>query len=123
MSDTIRTALVVDDDPFIAELLTVLLESRGFVVDAAHDGIDAVELKRDYDVILLDLQMPVFDGERLTDYWQLTRPQILDRVIVLSGFSRRFEAKKLPTFASIGKPFDHDELLRLVEACAQRGSV
>lgn len=79
-----------------------------------------VELQRDYDVILLDLNMPVFDGERLTDYWKLTRPDVLDRVIVLSSYARRFDALRLPTFAAIGKPFDHHELLRLVDACVAR---
>lgn len=35
-----RTALVIDDDPFIAELLTILLENHGFLVDTQCDGID-----------------------------------------------------------------------------------
>ena len=60
-----RTALVVDDDPFISELLRVILENNKFDVDVASDGIHAVELTRRYDVILLDLNMPVFDGERM----------------------------------------------------------
>ena len=62
MSENARTALVIDDDCHIVELLTVLLESRGFTVDVLRDGIEAVELQRDYAVILLDLNMPVFDG-------------------------------------------------------------
>lgn len=120
MSAPARTALVVDDDPFLSELLTVLLESRGFTVDARSDGIQAVELERDYDVILLDLKMPVFDGESLTDYWQLTRPGILDRVIVLTGYSRRFDLRMPRTFGVLTKPFEHRELFDLVERCVGR---
>jgi CheY-like chemotaxis protein len=114
-----RTALVVDDDPFISELLRVILEGHAFDVDVANDGIHAVELTRPYDVILLDLNMPVFDGERLTEYWELTQPDILKRVIILSGYSNFTGERRLPqTFATIGKPFDHHELIQLVERCA-----
>jgi len=118
MSENARTALVIDDDCHIVELLTVLLESRGFTVDVLRDGIEAVELQRDYAVILLDLNMPVFDGERLTDYWKLTDPEILKRVIILSGYSRFAQGRLFETFATVQKPFAHGELLRLVEACA-----
>ena len=114
-----RTALVVDDDPYIAELLRVILESSEFEVDIAADGIHAVELTRSYDVILLDLNMPVFDGERLAEYWGLTQPDILKRVIILSGYSHFTGNRRLPkTFATIGKPFEHRALLQLVERCA-----
>jgi len=113
-----RQALVIDDDGDIRELLTVLLESAGFEVESLADGIHAVELKRKYDVIILDLNMPVFDGEQLTDYWQLTDPDILRRVIVLSGFSKYSRGRKLPTFAAIPKPFEYRQLLDLVEQCA-----
>ena len=113
-----KTALVIDDDPFIGELLQVLLETQGYAVEIVTDGIDAIELKRDYDVILLDLKMPIFDGERLAAYWMLTNPGVLKRVIVLSGYSRFTEGRQLPAFAVLEKPFEYNALLRAVEACA-----
>jgi len=113
-----KTALVIDDDPFIGELLQTLLETQGYAVEIVMDGIDAIELKRDYDVILLDLKMPIFDGERLAAYWMLTKPDVLKRVIVLSGYSRFTEGRKLPAFAVLEKPFEYNALLRAVEACA-----
>jgi DNA-binding NtrC family response regulator len=116
-----RSALVIDDDPFMSELLRVILESSEFDVDVASDGIHAVELSRAYDVILLDLNMPVFDGERLAEYWGLTQPDILKRVIILSGYSHFTGDRRLPeTFATIGKPFDHRSLIQLVERCAEQ---
>lgn len=117
-----RTALVIDDDPFIGELLQVLLGTQGYGVEIITDGIDAIELKRDYDVILLDLKMPIFDGERLAAYWMLTKPDVLKRVIVLSGYSRFTEGRKLPAFAVLEKPFEYDALLRAVEACAAQNA-
>ncbi len=113
-----RTALVIDDDPDIVALLQVLLESRAFEVEVLSDGIQAVDVERDYDVILLDMKMPVFDGERLADYWGLTRPELLARVIVLSGFSAWTRGRSLPIFAVVRKPFDYDQLLDVVEQCA-----
>ena len=116
MSDP-KTALVIDDDADIREVLRVMLESRGFQVDNLSDGIDAVDLKKWYDVILLDLKMPVFDGQRLTDYWQLTNPDILRRVIVLSGYSRMTMDKDPPTFARLEKPFDYKTVMKVVDEC------
>jgi CheY-like chemotaxis protein len=118
---TPKRALVIDDDPFVSELLRAILENSAFEVDVEIDGIHAVELKREYDVILLDLNMPVFDGERLAEYWGLTQPHVLKRVIFLSGYSHFAAARSLPaTFATIGKPFDHCALVSLVEQCASQ---
>jgi DNA-binding response OmpR family regulator len=115
-----KRALVVDDDDNIRELLQTLLETAGFEVDTLRDGIDAVELKKDYHVILLDMKMPIFDAGSLTDYWKLTDPGILNRVILLSGYSRLASDRDFGTFASIAKPFDYRELLATVEACVRQ---
>src|SRR5687768_9924332 len=112
-----KTALVIDDDQDIRQVLRAMLESGGFQVDVLSDGIDAVDLKKWYDVILLDLKMPVFDGHRLTAYWQLTEPDILRRVIVLSGYSRLTVDQEPPTFARLAKPFDFPTLMKVVHEC------
>jgi CheY-like chemotaxis protein len=109
--------LVIDDDPDIREVVTLLFELRGYEVDALADGIEALKLPEDYDVILLDLNMPVFDGERLADYWSLTDPPVLNRVIVLSGYSRFAHGRRLPAFETVRKPFDPQELVQVVERC------
>lgn len=114
-----RLALVIDDDPEMRELIAVLLESRDFEVEMLADGIQAIELSRDYDVIVLDMKMPVFDGGRLTDYWMLTAPNVLRRVIVLSAYSRS-RAPHPPAFGVMSKPFNHNEFIKLVEECANQ---
>jgi CheY-like chemotaxis protein len=117
MRGAVRTALVIDDDEDIREVLRTMLEAGGFHVDVLTDGIDALELTSWYDVILLDWKMPVFDGQRLTDYWQLTDPSILRRVIVLSGYSRLTLDQQPPTFAILPKPFDYKALMHVVDQC------
>ena len=70
------TVMVVDDNPTLRELITMQLPASGYNVveaylrktpyhlDEAEDGRRATELafKHDYDVILMDIQMPVMDG-------------------------------------------------------------
>ena len=119
-----RRALIIDDDPDMRELIAALLRPIGFETDLAADGIAALELSKEYDVILVDLNMPVFDGERLLEYWSLTRSDLLRRVIVLTGYSRYMRGRKLPeTFATIAKPFQYRDLTHLVERCAEQKEV
>jgi len=117
---SLKRALVIDDDDHIRELLQTLLETAGFEVETLRDGIDAVELKKDYHVILLDMKMPIFDAGRLTDYWKMTDPAILRRVILLSGYSRLASDRDFGTFASIAKPFDYLKLLSTVDDCVRQ---
>ncbi len=116
----IKRALVIDDDAHVRELLQILLETAGFEVDTLKDGIDAVELKHDYHVIVLDMLMPIFSGAQLADYWKMTTPEVLRRVIFLTGYSRLSADRVHGTFATLAKPFDYREMLRIVEDCLQQ---
>ncbi len=66
-----RRVLVVDDNQLNREILVEALREEGFVVDEAIDGSFAIEKLRDskpgtYELIILDLQMPVMDGFETT---------------------------------------------------------
>ena len=56
--------LVVDDEKLLVKGIKFNLENEGYQVDAAYDGLDAVELARNggYDLIILDVMMPELDG-------------------------------------------------------------
>lgn len=60
--------LVVDDNPVNLMVVSAMMESRGFVPLLAADGAEAVALACElhFDLILMDLQMPVLDGLRAT---------------------------------------------------------
>jgi CheY-like chemotaxis protein len=60
--------LVVDDNPVNLMLISALMESRGLVPMLAADGAEAVALARElhFDLILMDLQMPILDGFEAT---------------------------------------------------------
>lgn len=57
-------ALVVDDEKLIVKGLKFSLEQEGYEVDCAYDGQEAVDKAKqaEYDIILLDLMLPVLDG-------------------------------------------------------------
>jgi CheY-like chemotaxis protein len=59
-----KRLLVVDDDPQVVDMIRQLLDERAYVVEAAEDGVAALEaISREHpDVILLDLVMPRLDG-------------------------------------------------------------
>ncbi|MFL5734052.1 MAG: response regulator transcription factor, partial [Chloroflexia bacterium] len=56
--------LVVDDDPDLVAICSMVLESEGYAVDAARNGSEAVDKLQsdDIDLVLLDVMMPVLDG-------------------------------------------------------------
>ena len=67
-----RRILLVEDNEINLEIETEILTGLGFSVETAVNGAAAVEMVRDaapgaYDLILMDIQMPVLDG------WQATR--------------------------------------------------
>ena len=66
-----RQVLVVEDDRDVCDAIRESLEDAGYRVCAASNGADALALLRDLgampDLILLDLMMPVMDGERFLE--------------------------------------------------------
>ena len=56
--------LVVDDDEMNRRMMKILLGREGFQIDVAVNGIDALDAvkARHYDIVFMDLQMPIMDG-------------------------------------------------------------
>jgi two-component system OmpR family response regulator len=119
--------LLVEDDPANAELLSVQLEGLGYSVDCAFDGNRAVTLActGDYEMMILDLNLPEFDG---VEVLRILRKRMLRRpplVIVVSGDVERTRGRELDAEridAYLTKPVDiallGRELARLLAAKA-----
>jgi len=56
--------IVIDDDTAVTDLMSVLLKTHGFEVQATNNSIDGLNLIRegDFDLVILDLMMPEMDG-------------------------------------------------------------
>jgi DNA-binding response OmpR family regulator len=114
-----KRILVVDDDDAIRALLRTVLRRRGFHVDAARNGVDALEQMgaSRYTLVLLDLMMPLMSGYELLDY--LGRQSIMDRprvLVLTAGLEPRIVATDL-VVGLMHKPFDVDLLLDIVAGC------
>src|SRR5258706_6984015 len=80
-------ALIVEDDRTTRQLLEALLREHGCAVDSVSDGEQALTCldAHDYRVILLDIVLPKKSGTDIMEYLHQTKPQQLQRVIVVSG--------------------------------------
>lgn len=115
-----RRALVVDDDAGIRILVARVLTRKGFTVDAARDGAEAIEkmLQHDYAVIALDLMMPRIDGFAVIRYLTENRPEKLVNVVVMTAFGAAALEKVCPPVARfIEKPFDIDVFISTATEC------
>lgn len=113
--------LIVDDDPDAREHLTNLVESAGFPVLAAADGVEALELFRRCGpgIVIADIRMPKMDGLELLERIKDLAPRT--RVILMSarGDSRTyFKAKERGAERFLLKPFPNDEILGSLAAPA-----
>jgi two-component system chemotaxis response regulator CheY len=108
--------LVVDDDPYIRDVVAQLLEGEGYRIEEATNGAEALGVISDVDrrpnVILLDLMMPVMDGWEFARRLQEHVPPLNIPIVVLSA--ARLPNERLTVLgaqAVLAKPFDVDELL------------
>ena len=124
MHPLVSSILIIDDDPGIRGLLDVVLRRAGFECDVATEGDEAqTKLRRfDYDAILLDLMLPKLNGFEVLRFLKAEKRAMLQRVVVVTAVAeitlRDFDDQKL-VWALLRKPFDLDQLLETVAACAE----
>ncbi|MFT5526249.1 MAG: CheY-like chemotaxis protein, partial [Pirellulaceae bacterium] len=117
---TPRRILVVDDAPANVRLLKVILTKSGAHVSTAENGKVAVEMAttQDFDLILMDMQMPVMDGYTATK--RLRQAGLDTPIIALTAHAMKGdEAKCIATGCTgyLTKPIDHQLLLKSVKEC------
>ena len=88
--------LIVEDDPFLAEMYSTKINQEGFEVESAGDGKEAVEKARSTnpDVILLDIVLPKMDGFEVLQ--KIKKDPTLQhiKVIVLTNLGQKEEVEK-----------------------------
>ena len=116
-----QRVLVADDDQSIRQLVSTIVKRERFTVDAASDGLEAIDcLKRhEYAVVLLDLMMPRMDGFGVIEWLKNNPPLIKPIVIVITAYAdQRFKEVDAELVSGVlRKPFEVAELGDLVRAC------
>ena len=111
--------LLVEDDPSVRKLLTLLLQSSGYTVHAAASGDEALELASRpglaFDLLLTDYVLPGLSGVELCVALRARSPDL--RLLVMTGHAEipPAGAAELPEGAElIGKPFTREQLSQLL---------
>ena len=116
---------LIEDDRAVASCIDVLLSRHGFHVLVAGLGQDGIALAKqhDYDIVLLDLQLPDIAGLAVLDTLRLA--SIHTPVMILSGdFTVESKVQALRAGADdyLTKPFDGNELVARVRAIIHRAN-
>jgi two-component system response regulator PilR (NtrC family) len=113
------TALVIDDEPDICELLSITLGRMDIVTRTCGDVATAKDLLADepFDLCLTDMRLPDGDGLELVDWMQVAAPATPVAVITAHGsVEAAVRALKLGAFDFVTKPLDLNDLRKLVTA-------
>ena len=120
-----KYVLIVDDDPDLVETVSMMLESKGYEVGKAYDGIEGEESikKRRPDVLVLDVMMPRKNGYQLckelkSNKWTQEIPIILltavGEAVPTTSYSHA-EGMAIEAEDFIPKPVDAATLVEAVE--------
>jgi two-component system response regulator AtoC len=118
-----RSILIVDDDPAMRHLLSVILADHGWEARAVATGREALrEIEaRDTDLVLTDVRMPGMDGLALLREIQRLRGDLT--VIVMSAYGAQdaaLEAMKAGAYDYLSKPFRRDEVVLVIRKAEER---
>jgi two-component system, NtrC family, response regulator PilR len=117
--------LVVDDEPSIRELLSILLEQEGYDVETADSvaqGIERMTASR-FELVICDLKLP--DGSGLEVLREGRRLEVADRFIIITAHTtpqHALEALRAGAAEYLSKPFDVEDLKAIVAKQLQAGS-
>ena len=118
--------LIVEDEQRLAEIIQKQLNESGFTADVANDGYVGKRMaeQTDYDLIILDLNLPLLNGYELCKEIRKTKSQI--PIIMLTAFST--PDNKLAGFDAgaddyVLKPFDFRELLARIKVFLRRSDM
>lgn len=120
---TPKHILLVEDNPDNRMLITAYMKKTPYSLDEAENGSIAVELfkQNNYDLVLMDVQMPVMDGHeatRLIREWEKTNDKNRTKIISLTAHAIREEIDKCMAAgcdSHLSKPIKKATLLNAIE--------
>ena len=115
-------ALVVDDDFDIAELVRLALTDEGHEVVIAVNGSAALQqaLETPFDLILLDMRMPVMDGWEFARAYQAMPEPRAPVIVVTAARDAAERAAEISADGHLAKPFSLEELYAIINRHVRR---
>ncbi|MCU7800808.1 MAG: response regulator transcription factor [gamma proteobacterium symbiont of Lucinoma myriamae] len=115
--------LLVEDDEKLCSSLKNDLEASGFVIDVAHNGVDAEHIGNEepYDAVILDIGLPERSGLEVLQNWRKQGNKL--PVIMLTArdsWHERVDGFKTGADDYLGKPFHVEELIMRIQALIRR---
>ena len=115
--------LLIEDDKLLSDSLQVLLERKGFSVEAVYDGEDGAAYAETgiYDLLILDVMMPKLNGYQVAR--QVRRERVTTPILMLTAKGEtadRIEGLNAGADYYLTKPFDNGELLACINALLRR---
>jgi len=122
----IKSVLLVDDDPELAQILKLLLESRNFIVTTAGNGVEGLReiMDVDFEVILCDMMMPEMPGDMFYRAVQRAKPYLCERFVFITGHGS--DPKVIKFIEEVDglvlfKPAPIDEIMGMISLALRRG--
>jgi putative two-component system response regulator len=124
-TESVSTLLVVDDNEMNRDMLVRRLKPLGYQVDTACDGGQALDMlqKGDYDLVLLDIMMPVMDGFEVLQQMKLQQRLKSVPVIMITALDDTSSAARCIDMGAedyLTKPFDPTLLKARISSCLER---
>ena len=113
-----KKVLIIDDDPYTRDTVSLILELYGHKTLEAADGLQALQIIENQfvDLIILDIQMPRLNGMAILD--ELKNRRIMLPTIVITGYGRPellAELKQKGYTRVLLKPFSEADILEKIE--------
>lgn len=112
------TVLIVDDDPSLRWTMSLILERKGYVTETAADGAEAVARIREkpFDIVLMDIRMPVLNGVQALRQIKVIRPQTVVAMMTAYAVEDLIQdALSEGAYAILDKPVDIEDVIALIE--------
>jgi len=111
-----QAVLVVDDDVDLLEMLELLLEGAGYRVVTAGEGREALQkvAQEMPGMILLDMKMPGMNGWQFAHEFRAKYDHCAPIVVLTAAEDARRRAEEIGAEGYLGKPFDIDDVIRIV---------
>lgn len=110
--------LVIDDDESIRKVLKTILEEKGYLVDIAKNGREAIKKSyvKFYNAALIDIRLPDMEGTKLLKEMKETTPNMVK--IIVTGYpslQNAVEAVNKGADAYLLKPLNMEEVLKTIK--------